>query len=88
MIYSDHEPLKHLHSQHKMRVSLVKWSAYIQEFTFTVRHKSGKENVIVDALSRRKHLLTSMAISVQGIEQIKEEYATDKDFDTIYKEIL
>eukprot|EP00268_Persea_americana_P065968 TRINITY_DN8890_c1_g2_i1.p1 TRINITY_DN8890_c1_g2~~TRINITY_DN8890_c1_g2_i1.p1 ORF type:complete len:109 (-),score=8.81 TRINITY_DN8890_c1_g2_i1:853-1179(-) len=29
-----------------------------------------------------------MAISVPGFEQIKEDYATNKDFGTIYKEIL
>ncbi|XXG72658.1 hypothetical protein AAC387_Pa07g1707 [Persea americana] len=76
VLYSDHESLKHLQSQHKMGANFAKWSTYIQEFTFTSRHKSGKENGIADVLSRRIHLLTTMAISVPGFEQIKEAYLT------------
>ena len=87
VLYSDHESPKHLHSQHIVGANFAKWSAYIQEFTFTICHKSGKENVILDALSCRKHLQTTMAISVAGFERIKEAYETDKDFGTIYKEI-
>ena len=87
MLYSVHESLKHLHLQQKVGANYAKWSAYIQEFTFTIRHKSGKENVIADALSHWKHLPTTMAIFVPGFEQIKEEYETDKDFGTIYKEV-
>ena len=70
-----------------MGANYAKWSTYVQKFNFTIRRKSGKENVIVDALSCRKHFLTTVAISVSGFEQIKQEYETDKDFGTIYKEV-
>ena len=41
----------------------------------------------MDALSCRKHLVTTMAISMPGFKQIKQEYKSDKDFGTIYKEV-
>ena len=70
VLYSDHESLKHLHSQQKAGANYSKWSTYIQEFNFTRRHKYGKENVIADALSLWKHLPTTMAVFVPGFKQI------------------
>lgn len=55
----------------------VKWSAYLQEFTFNIRHKAGKDNMVADALRRRKHLLTTMTLTVPGFEQLKQDHADD-----------
>lgn len=44
--------------------------------------------MVTDALSRQKHLLTTMAVIVPGFEQIKQEYSDDKDFGTIYSDLL
>ena len=40
LLYSDHEALQLLNSQKKMSANRVKWSAYLQEFTFVLHHKS------------------------------------------------
>jgi len=80
--------LQHLNSQKKMSVDRVKWSAYLHEFTFVLRHKSGKENKVADALSRRSHLLTTISVTVTSFEEIRSEYPDDHDFGHIYKALL
>jgi hypothetical protein len=40
----------------------------------------GKENVIIDALSRRYVLLTQPYYKIFGLETIKDQYVHDADF--------
>ena len=40
MIYTDHDALKHLHSQDIISVRHASWIAYPQQFTFVVKHKA------------------------------------------------
>ena len=80
--------MKHIPSQQRVSECQIKWSSYLQQFTVILRHKVGKENLVADALSRRKHLLTTMVVTVTGFEQIKQEYTNDKDFGTIYADFL
>jgi hypothetical protein len=48
-------------------------------------HKKGKENVIVDALSRRYTMLSQLDHNFFGLESIKELYATDVHFKDAYE---
>jgi hypothetical protein len=52
IIHSDHEALKHIHSQ----TNLNRWHAtlveFIESFPYIIKHKNGKDNIITDALSR------------------------------------
>ncbi|XP_038695889.1 uncharacterized protein LOC119993050 [Tripterygium wilfordii] len=50
-------------------------------------HKSGIENKVADALSRRVHLLTTFSVSSTGFESIREHYASDPDFATIWADL-
>ena len=43
--------------------------------------------MVVDALSCRKYLPTTMTINIPGFEQIKQEYADDKEFGAINSDI-
>ena len=88
VLYSDHEALEHLNSQKKMSANRVKWSAYLQEFMFVLRHKLGTKNKVADALNLRSHLLTTIFIIVTGFEEIRREYPDDHEFDRIYKALL
>lgn len=44
--------------------------------------------MVVDALSHWKHLLTTMTVIVLGFEELRQDYADDKDFGTIYLDLL
>ncbi|KAE8672853.1 putative CCCH-type zinc finger family protein [Hibiscus syriacus] len=68
ILFTDHEALKYINGQHKLSRRHAKWVAYLQEFTFTLRHQAGSLNCVADALSRRTLLLTTMSTKVAGFE--------------------
>ena len=61
VIHSDHESLKHIRSQAKLNHRHAKWVEFVETFHYVIKHKKGKENVIVDALSRRYTIVTALA---------------------------
>jgi hypothetical protein len=72
VIHSDHESLKYLKSQTNLNKRHAKWVEFIESFTFVIKYKKGKDNVVADALSRKANLLTRLDISVLGLDEIKE----------------
>jgi hypothetical protein len=80
VIYSDHESLKRLKSQLKLNRRYAKWSELIEFFPYIVKYKKGKDNVVVDALSRRHALLSQHDAKILGIESVKNLYAADPHF--------
>ncbi|KAE8716482.1 hypothetical protein F3Y22_tig00110114pilonHSYRG00103 [Hibiscus syriacus] len=84
--FTDHEALKYINGQHKLSRRHAKWVAYLQEFTFTLRHQAGSLNRVADALSRRTLLLTTMSTKVAGFETFTDMYAADPSFGRIFQE--
>lgn len=87
VLFTDHDALKHLDSQAKISSRHANWIAFLQQFTFTIRHQSGKLNKVVDALSRRHGLLTTMHTSVPGFSTFSELYISDPYFDSIIRDV-
>jgi hypothetical protein len=80
VIHSNHESLKHIRSQPKLNRRHAKWVEFIESFPYIIKHKSGKENIIVDALSRRYTMLSQLDFKIFGLETIKSQYSYDDDF--------
>jgi hypothetical protein len=80
IIHSNRESLKHIHSQGKLNRRHAKLVEFIEFFPYVIKHKKGKENVIVDTLSRRYALLTQLDYKIFGLETIKYQYVDDADF--------
>jgi hypothetical protein len=80
VIHSDHESLKHLKSQLKLNKRHAKWSEFIESFSYIVKYKKGKDNVVADALSRRHVLLSQLDAKILELESIKDLYAIDSYF--------
>lgn len=59
------------------------WVAYIQRFTFSLKHNSGKLNCVADALSRWAMLLVIMKAKVTRFECLKEFSEEDEDFGNV-----
>ncbi len=53
-VLTDHNSLQHFQSQPHLSRRQVRWSEFFAEFTFTINYTKGKDNVVADALSRRK----------------------------------
>jgi len=62
----------------------VKWSEFLQEFTFVLKHRAGVDNEVVDALSRKAVTLQSISAKVVRFDQLIHEYPTCRDFGEIY----
>jgi hypothetical protein len=58
---------------------------FIEIFPYIIKHKKGKDNAIVDALSRRYTMLSQLDHKNFGLESIKELYTTNFDFKDAYK---
>ena len=84
VIHTDHESLKHLQGQGNLNKRHARCMEYIETFPYVIRYKQGKENVVVDALSRRYVLLTSLGAKMLGFEYVKDMHANDVDFSNVY----
>jgi hypothetical protein len=84
VIYSDHESLKYLKCQGKLNKRHARWMEYMKTFPYVIHYKQGKENIVVDSLSRRYVLLTSLSAKMLRFEYVKDVYANDADFSDVY----
>ena len=84
MLYTDHQALQFTSSQTINNRMHSRWVAYIQCFSFSLKHKSGVTNKVVDALSQRASLLVTLWTKVIGFDYLKELYEEDEDFGRVW----
>ncbi|KAG7552856.1 Reverse transcriptase domain [Arabidopsis thaliana x Arabidopsis arenosa] len=87
VLFTDHDALKHMGSQDKVSSRHASWFAYLQQFTFVIKHKAGSLNKVADALSRRHSLLASSHASITGFEILPELYPLDTFFGKIWRDL-
>ncbi len=51
-VYSDHEPLKYIHSMSTTNQRMLRYSLELQPYQLTVKHIKGRDNCVADYLSR------------------------------------
>ncbi|GKB12542.1 putative CCCH-type zinc finger family protein [Tanacetum coccineum] len=84
VLFYDHEAVKFINGQHKLKSYHAKWVKFIQDFSLVIRHKVGSNNQVADALSRCHSLITTMQIRVQGFDSFHGLYCDDPDFSKIW----
>ncbi|KAG8503286.1 hypothetical protein CXB51_001235 [Gossypium anomalum] len=84
VIHSDHEALKHIKGQHKLNRRHAKWVEYLESFSYVIKYKKGKDNIVADALSRRYTLLSYLDSKILGFALLKDAYVNDSDFGEIF----
>ena len=60
VLYTNHQALQYLNSQGKLNQRHMKWAEFLQSYTIVLKHRSGKSNRVVNALSRRQLFLIVM----------------------------
>eukprot|EP00253_Pinus_taeda_P029813 PITA_29813 len=87
----DHSGLKYLFGQLNLNVRQARWLATLSEFDFQIKYINGKENKVLDALSRRiqvNHLaIVSLYIS-NLIEKVKSVGLQDKKYQQVRENLL
>jgi hypothetical protein len=63
VLMTDHSGLRYLFDQPKLNVRQARWMALLSEFDFEIKHIKGKENRVVDALSRSMKVIHLAVVS-------------------------
>ena len=61
------------------------WMEFICEYDFDVHYIKGKENIVVDALSRRRHEFSSMITSTNLRERIMHHLPKDEFYAEVFQ---
>lgn len=88
VLFTDHDALKHIGSQDKVSARHASWFAYLQQFTFVIKHKAGVLNKVADALSRRQSLLATLHATVTGFSMLPDLYPSDVFFGKLWDDAV
>jgi hypothetical protein len=83
----DHNGLKYLFDQPNLNDRKRRWLEFLSECDFDINHIKGKENKVVDALSRRVHELHDTTI-IMYQTNIKRKIMEATNADLQYKELV
>jgi hypothetical protein len=78
VVRTDHNSLKYFLSQKDLNERQQKWVRKIQAYNFDIEYVKGKNNVVVDALSRRPSAYSMTEISVDWKSQLLVEYSKNR----------
>jgi cleavage and polyadenylation specificity factor subunit 1 len=75
IIFTDHKPLVYAFNQKRDKCSPRQFNHldYISQFTTDIRHISGKDNIVADAISRVETITTPVTPDVLAASQEKDE---------------
>jgi hypothetical protein len=73
----DHESLKHIFTQRDLNARQRQWSEFMSEYDFGVSYNKGKENVVIDALSRRPLVFSLVALKFNLRERVLTQLLGD-----------
>jgi hypothetical protein len=80
ILMTNHSGLRYLFDQPKLNTRQARWMALLSEFDFEIKHIKGKENKVVNALSRSMrtiHLAAASTCETDIKDRVKEAQETD-----------
>ena len=87
LLKTDNMILKYLFEQQDMNARQARWLYFLIKYNFELKHIKSKENKIVDALSRRTHMIYEVTLSQDDLD-LHERIRTINRVDHFYVEIL
>jgi len=52
VVFTDHSPLQFLQRMSSCNQKLLRWNLELQEYNLIIKHRPGRENILLDLLSR------------------------------------
>jgi len=74
VLFLNHQSLKYFKNQKHIKKMHARWEFYFEQFNFVIHHKSGVDNKVLNALSRRVSLLVLLQSEIIEFEYLKEPY--------------
>ena len=87
LLKADNMSLKYLFDQPDLNLRQARWLDFLSEYHFELKHIEGKENKVVDALSRQTHMIYEVTLS-QNDADLHERIRATNGVDPFYVEIL
>ena len=84
LLLTNHFSIKYLQAQKSINKIPARWISFLQRFDFVIKHKSGKENKVADALSRKHSLLSILSSEVIAFKHLPYLYEDDTDFNKMW----
>ena len=87
---SDNISLKYLFDQQNLNTRQAIWSVFLREYDFDIKHIKGKENKVVDALSRNENMNFIAVVSSYKRElddKFKDGVKMDKDYQNLREKL-
>jgi hypothetical protein len=87
VLMTNHCGLRHLFDQPKLNSRQARWMALLSEFNFEIKHIKGKENKVVDALSRSIKMIHLAVVSVYETD-VKERVRNAQETNAFFKTMI
>ena len=71
-MYTNHHSLKYFYSQPDLRGKQGRWAELMQKFHMEILYRTGRDNVVVDTLSRMMHNMSFTVLENSLLQEIKE----------------
>jgi hypothetical protein len=84
---TDHNGLEYLFDHPTLNARQSRWLEFLCEYEFDIKHIKGKENKVVDALSRKVHELHATTISMYMID-IKDRILEAANANLQYRDLV
>ena len=75
---SDHHSLKYIFTQQNLNARQRRWMEFLADYEFNINYIKGKENKVVDALSRRRHISAMTTVNLDLRDQIVQQLEQDE----------
>ncbi|MCO5548837.1 hypothetical protein L7F22_002299 [Adiantum nelumboides] len=88
VVEMDHQTLWYFVTYAKLSEKHMRWANIFSMFYFQIVHMEGKKNVVADSLSRKPHISVVSIPYHHQLDDMREQYANDKDFAWIFEQLM
>ena len=89
VVKTHHIILTNYFKQDDLNSRQARWNAFLSEFYIDMQHVKGKENIVVDALSRKLHGVYELyynKVECRFLEKIKEKADKDPEYKFMWQQ--